>query len=423
MQDLRNLMLILWQRLWLVLAATVLGGVLALWGMVKIGQFPNYSATAVVAIGGDVYYNAQDAAYLEMADAMIENYRRLAGLEIVTSAVVENLNLAATPKDIAKAMDVSLIENSHLLSVKVTYDRPDTAAAIANEVARQLTRLAPAQERNFVLIVETAVPPKLPDITAVIPVMMAAMAAFLTTVGGLLFYAYVKQPILSAADLVHLDVPLLATIDASRKDSAALWWLVKHGCEARWAAKQPETARLRPRHILLTAPVQRRDMLAAANQLAAVWQLDCAAAVVDVAAVAADVPVAGKVGKRPFAQKPQAVVEAAWQASEAYQITIFAAGLTDDWLPVLMLAQRVEMVVMLVPMAHVRLPELQAALALLDGQQVVVDGLVLVKGQLAGGWLRWSRLVSWLGKTLRQRNGRSRQQAEAQRIAESGRTS
>ena len=87
MQDLRNLMLILWQRLWLVLAATVLGGVLALWGMVKIGQFPNYSATAVVAIGGDVYYNAQDAAYLEMADAMIENYRRLAGLDGVGRSV------------------------------------------------------------------------------------------------------------------------------------------------------------------------------------------------------------------------------------------------------------------------------------------------------------------------------------------------
>ncbi len=426
MQDLRNLMLILWQRLWLVLVATVLSGVFVLWSMVQIDQFPNYSSTAVVAIGGDVYYSTQDAAYLEMADAMIENYRRLASLEIVTSAVVENLNLAASPKDVAKLLDVSLIENSNLLAVKATFEQPDTAAAIANEVARQLTTLAPPQARNFVLIVETAVPPKIPDVTAVIPVMMAAMATFLTTVGVLLFQAYIKQPILSKADVTsHLDVPILATIDASKKGTAALWWLVKNGCEVRWAAKHPEADISHcPRHLLMTTPVKSRDLLVAVEHLAAVWQLDSAAdgfvETVDVAAIADDMPAVDEGGKRPFGQKAQNVVDAAWEASEAHQVTIFSAQLADNSLLALMLAQRVDMTVLLVPMAHTRLPQLQEAVALLDSQQSAVDGIVLVKGRLASGWLSWSRLYGWEREVLRKQNGRSQQQLEKQRVMESG---
>ncbi|MCP4428720.1 MAG: hypothetical protein GY803_29895, partial [Chloroflexi bacterium] len=276
MHDLRNLTLILWQRLWLALAATALGGLLAFWGMVQTGRFPRYSATAVVAIGGDVYYNTQDTGYLEMAGAMLENYRRLASLEIVTGAIAENLQLTDSPQDIAKTLDVSLIEETNLLSIKATYAQPRAAAAIANEAARQLTMLAPAQARNFVLIMETAVPPKMPDVAAVIPPMMAAIAAFLTTVGGLLFHAYVRQPILGESDLAPIPLPTLATIHASAKGGDWVnWWALKSACERLWVEKRDaETDGRWPRHVLITTPTPIANQAAVATRLAKIWQFD-----------------------------------------------------------------------------------------------------------------------------------------------------
>jgi capsular polysaccharide biosynthesis protein len=422
MHDLRNLTLILWRRLWLVLAATALGGLLAFWGMIKIGRFPRYSATAVVAIGGDVYYNTQDTGYLEMADAMLENYRRLASLEIVTKAIGENLQLPDSPQDIAKTLDVLLIEDTNLLSVKATYANPRTAAAIANEAARQLTMLAPTQARNFVLIMETAVPPTMPDTAAVIPPMMAAIAAFLTAVGGLLLHAYVRQPILSESDLAPIPLPTLATIHGTDKSDWVNWWALKSACERLWAEKRDaKTDGQWPSHLLLTAPTPIVGQAAVAARLAQIWRLDSQAkGLIDAIDLASLMPIAplNKSGaKRLSLQTAQAIVETARETALQHQTTIFSAPPVRESFASLLMAQHAEMTVLLIPLGHAQMPQIEETIALLAGQGVTVDGLVVLKGSMAVERSIWSILRRW-GSILRFGNGRSQNIIDAKKAVE-----
>ena len=423
MQDLRNLTLVLWRRWLLLVTATILGGGLALASMIQIGMFPNYSATAIVAIGGDVYYSTQESAYLELADSMIENYRRLASLEIVTSAAAKNLNSSLSANEMAKLLDVSLIADSHLIAIKATHEQPQMAAAIANEVARQLMQLAPPQERNFVLLVETAVTPTIPDISAIIPVMMTAIAAFLATMGGLLFSAYVKQPILSEADLSEFVIPTIGTIDASGTDVASEWWMVKRACEAQWAKQERA-----PRHLLLTSPSKNKDLPTAAAQLAAVWQLDSHiegdVAAVAFARVSDFLPANFLSEKRPFLQTTQTIIDTALTTAESASMTIFYSQLPENMLSILMMMQHVDMALLLVPIGNSFLPELEDAAALLNSDSAQMGGIVLVRGRLHSRWRGWVSLFQRIWEKWRLwRNGRSTQPVDSQPAVESGGTS
>ena len=69
--DMRNILLLIWRRFWLILLAAGLTGTAVYLSMSRSGVIPQYSATAVIAVGGDMYQNAQDAAYMDLADVMI----------------------------------------------------------------------------------------------------------------------------------------------------------------------------------------------------------------------------------------------------------------------------------------------------------------------------------------------------------------
>lgn len=416
MFDLRNLMLVLWQRIGLIVVVTILGGLLALWGMTQIDRFPRYSATAVVAIGGDIYYNTQDAGYLELATAMLENYRRLAGLEIVTNAVAQTLQLPESAHDFTDLLDVTPIENTNLLSIKAFYTDRQTAAAIANEVARQLKALAPPQERNFVLIVETAVPAQLPDITAVIPIMMSALAALATAVGLVLLIAYIQQPIMTESDLTtRLALPILTTVTMSR-DNAVDWWLVKTACEKQWQAKQTEpVGSPKPLNILVTTPIPTPWSALAASQLAEIWQLDSQGAVM------VDLTEHNK-GKRPSFSNLVAAVDSNWQKTTQHTVTIFNAAPAANPIPALFLAQRVDIILMLVPLRRTRWTQVHNLLSLFNSQGTVVNGIVLVTGRPGRQTAGWQTIVRWF-QLLRQGNGRFQQPIDEKQVVKTGEAS
>ncbi|MCB9422092.1 MAG: hypothetical protein H6667_19985 [Ardenticatenaceae bacterium] len=415
MFDLRSLILVIRQHIWLIVTVTVLGAVLALWGMVKIERFPRYSATAVVAIGGDAYYNTQDAGYLELAGAMVENYRRLASLEIITGAVVQALQLPESAHDLTKLLDVTPVADTNLLSIKAFYTDQYAAAAIANEVARQLRALAPPQERNFVLIVETAVPAKLPDITAVIPVMMSALAALSAVVGTVLLISYIRQPILSESDLTtRLSLPVWATINLSRNNPVD-WWLLKAACEKRWQAKQPELADNFHLRIFITTPTATPSQAVAARWLAETWQTDGAEAVV--------VELSDKdAGKRPLLPTMLATTETTWQKNIQYPAVIFYASPVTDPISATFLAQRADIILLLVPLRQTRWAQVQSFLALFSSLDAGVDGLVLVSGQTARQTAIWSGVAGWV-RRLWQSNGRFQHPIDEQKVAKTGEAS
>lgn len=414
MFDLRTLILVLWQRIWLILAVTALGTLAAIWGMIQIDRFPRYSATAVVAIGGDIYYNAQDTAYLELATAMLENYRRLAGLEIVTGAVARTLQLSESAHDFNDLLDVTPIENTNLLAIKAFYTDRQTAAAIANETARQLQALAPAQKRNFVLIVETAVPAQLPDVTAVIPIMMSATASLAAVAGVVLLITYIRQPILSESDLTtNLPLPVLAVVNI-KKNNFVDWWRIKAVCEKHRQTKQIEPDRTHLR-ILITSPVATMAQAEAARQLAEIWQMSGEEAVV------IEFSDRGK-GERPSFPVTLTTAEANWQKAAPHPVTIFNTSPATDPISTLILAQRVDIILLLVPLRQTRLTDVQELLALFNSQGTTVDGIVLISGRAAGPIPLRQMIIRWF-RRLRQGNGRFQNLTDKKQVVKTGESS
>jgi capsular polysaccharide biosynthesis protein/Mrp family chromosome partitioning ATPase len=279
--DMHNILLLIWRRLWLILLAAGLTGTAVYLSMSRSGVIPQYSSTAVIAVGGDMYQNTQDAAYMNLTDIMIANYLHMAQLQIVTQAIVENLGLSDSPEAIAEMLDVSLVEGTNLLTIQATYANPETAAAIANEVIQQFNRFVPARSRNFILVLEPAHVPTAPDRTAVLPVLLTAFTAALLTGSSFFFREYLKHPFYDERDVTELlKLPTLIHLNRiafsgwhylrgnllGQTDSAT-WWSLKEACRQRLTqnpqAKEPI--------VLVVSPENHFSRALVATQLARVW--------------------------------------------------------------------------------------------------------------------------------------------------------
>ena len=77
----------------------------------------------------------------ELAQARMSSYVQLLTSDRITAPVVQALNLAVEPSDLAGRMTVSNVPNTVVLTVAVTDQQPERAAQIANAVAEQFVGL------------------------------------------------------------------------------------------------------------------------------------------------------------------------------------------------------------------------------------------------------------------------------------------
>ncbi|MCP4420611.1 MAG: hypothetical protein GY805_28730, partial [Chloroflexi bacterium] len=280
--DIRNILSLMWRRLWLMGIVALLVGTAVYLGMSRSGAIPRYSATAVVAIGGDIYQqDIQDATYLNLVESMMSDLLHLAQLEIVTGAVAQRLNLTDTPKAIAEMLEVSQIEGSNLISIQATHKEPAMAAAIANEVAQQLRQFSPSRWRNFVLVVETATSPTNANSTAVLPVILAAFTAALFTISLNFLFVYLRQPFYDERDVAEmLALPTLLSLPPIPQ----AWWRALRGklltmsCTSAWSLKvvceqflATNGTEDSPQSVLVVSPEDSFSHAFVATQLAMAW--------------------------------------------------------------------------------------------------------------------------------------------------------
>lgn len=247
--DIRNILLLVWRRIWVLALVGVGTGTAVYLIMARSGVIPQYTATAVISIGGDMYQDAQDAAYLDLADSMRANFMHMAQLQIVTEAIIQTLQLPDSPEAVADMLDVSLVEGTNLLIIQATYSNPVTAAAMANAVIDQFGRFAPARWRNFILVLESASVPMSPDRTAVLPVILTAFVAALATSSLFFLREYLHHPFYDERDvtellklptLIHLrQIPFIGWHyfrgDLLAAARGTTWWSLKEACRLRLA--------------------------------------------------------------------------------------------------------------------------------------------------------------------------------------------
>lgn len=395
---LKSLTMLLWRRLWLPLLAAVVCGGLVFANLRAQGKLPRYRATAVVAIGGDIFYGSQDNEYAELADSMIHNFRYLAEHEIITAAVIANLGLHETPEEVADSLDLSIIDDTHLLSIEAHHAQPETAAAIANEVAEQLTTFSPSRSRNFVLKVETARPDPTPDVGSLIPVIMAGFAGLLLAGGGVLLFDFWRQPICSEQDVSQwLHLPTLLTLHPRPfarwrqgwgqpvlRGETAVWYSLFTLCQRLWQAKPDGDAP--PAVVLVTAPARSGSHALVARRLAETW----AAAGQPAQRVDLDTLATGAdLGQR------QETLAALLQARAGHTFIVQAPPPAAAVETVMMAAQA-DLVLLVLELFHTPYGAAQETVTYLAQNEVTIDGVVLSHWRApawlaalpAGGWKR-----------------------------------
>ncbi|MBN1812154.1 MAG: hypothetical protein JXA14_09990 [Anaerolineae bacterium] len=256
--DLQSHLRILSRRWWALLAGLAAGLTLGYLAFHLLGLLPVYSATATVLVA-DTGASAASDRY----GALVLTYAELVRQDAVTQAVVKALGLPISAREVAEATEVHIIAETRLMEITVTYQDPRVAAAVANELARQLAD-QPWIRAYRLQIVSAAIAPNLPNLGPYVNVLLAGMLGLLLAMGLAFLSEYLADTVREAAVAAsRLDLPILGTLACKTgKTEQAIWPLVEICAQLGEAGH---------RRILITSSMAGEGKSSLAMLLAAAW--------------------------------------------------------------------------------------------------------------------------------------------------------
>jgi len=150
--ELVDLIRLLRKWFWLIALAGILGGGVAF--LTRSSQPATYQAQATVSVGGFIEAPNPSTTEIRTGVELAQTYAVLATTYDVLEAAIRAGNFQLTPDQLRDLIEVSIIQGTSLLVIKVTYTDPVLAADIANEVAAQMianspTNLTPEQQSQI----------------------------------------------------------------------------------------------------------------------------------------------------------------------------------------------------------------------------------------------------------------------------------
>jgi succinoglycan biosynthesis transport protein ExoP len=134
--ELRDLIRVVTRRWWLLVAGTVLAVVASYVALRFLAPWPLYQATSTVLIGGS---SDLDWSSLQLGRDLAPTYVEWTKRRPVLQGAINALDLDMSFEELQGQIDVRAIRDTQLMEIAVTAEDPEKAAAIANEVAWQLT--------------------------------------------------------------------------------------------------------------------------------------------------------------------------------------------------------------------------------------------------------------------------------------------
>lgn len=138
--------------LWLLVLAAVIGASLAY--VIRRNEPPVYEATALISVGGYIASPNPNTSEIKTGVDLAQTYAVLLTTRDVLQGAIDELDLPLTEEKLQTMVETAVIQNTSLLSLKVTYTDPQRVADLANEIARQLilrspSNLTPAQQEQI----------------------------------------------------------------------------------------------------------------------------------------------------------------------------------------------------------------------------------------------------------------------------------
>ena len=141
--ELRELVVVLLKRWWLLCLAALLGGALG-YG-ISLRQTPIYEATTSLLVGLSMQTSTLDRTDLQTGQQLAITYSNLVRRQPVLQGTIDALELDMSWQSLRSRVKVSVIDQTQLLEISADAESPELAEQIAAEVARQLILLTPAE--------------------------------------------------------------------------------------------------------------------------------------------------------------------------------------------------------------------------------------------------------------------------------------
>lgn len=133
---LQDYLRVLTQRLWLLILGATLAMAGSYFALHFLVPWPRYQATATVLMGS----NDSGWVAFQMGEVLAPTYVEWAKHRPVLQSAINDLNLPLSFEELREQIDVHAIKDTQFIEVSATSTSPEEAAAIANEVAWQLTQ-------------------------------------------------------------------------------------------------------------------------------------------------------------------------------------------------------------------------------------------------------------------------------------------
>ena len=217
--DVRELGYLLKKKLWLVTIITVLcatvGLLLSMFVMV-----PQYTASSRVYILNQANETALMYSDFQASTFLMRDYEVLITGRNVTKAVIEDLELDLSIKELTELIEVTSRENTRVIQINVTHEDPEMAAQIANCVrevaAEQIQNIMDVDAVKTVYEADVPEQPSGPNV--VMNTLLAGALGFLAMVGLLVLKCMLDDAITSEEDVErYLGLSTLGIIPASKE--------------------------------------------------------------------------------------------------------------------------------------------------------------------------------------------------------------
>lgn len=213
--DLKELFMILMDRIWLIIITTLLAGVLV-FGFTKLFIRPQYTSSIKMYVNNTTGIKSdRTSGDINAAQAIVDTYITIIQSDTVLNEVINRTQVPYTPGILHGMISSRSLNNTEVFQVNVTAPDPMEAATLANAVADTapefLTEIVSGSSVKIIdrpVINENAVSPNYLTNT-----MIGLVLGFMLAVGYVLLVSLMDTRIRTEQDLSKItDLPVLGAI-------------------------------------------------------------------------------------------------------------------------------------------------------------------------------------------------------------------
>ncbi|MDU6855748.1 MAG: Wzz/FepE/Etk N-terminal domain-containing protein [Clostridiales bacterium] len=214
--SLQEIFMILWNKVWVIILCTLIGGVAA-FGISAFVLDPTYTSRVSMYVNSNTerentIANLND---INASQKLVSTYIEILKSDNVLSKVITETGFTYTPEQIRKMLTASAVNGTEIFEVKITTKDANEAAVIANTIAavapEEIIRVVKA---GSVELIDEAVPATSPSSPNVLlNTIIGLMLGGVLSVLGVLVAEMLDNRIKNEDDLKKgYDFPILGTI-------------------------------------------------------------------------------------------------------------------------------------------------------------------------------------------------------------------